>query len=104
MKQLKLFSAGLLVLLFASCSHYVDDPNKSVWSEWLWVIPWLTGLGAIVFFILAYRSVKNSSIDNKTGNINYSNKFSFSKTGFFWFGVGLLIATIWIIWDVNRNR
>lgn len=82
--------------LLPSCAHFRD--GQSVWAEGLWIIPWLTGLGSVFFFYLAYRSSKSNSeirtwayYKDNTGNVPIWGH------GFFVFFVGLLIATIAII-------
>lgn len=105
MKQFKFFAAALVVLLFASCAHYPDDPTQSVWSKGLWILPWLTGLGSIPFFYFAYQASKsNSTTNTNKGKIDNTGNVSIFKTGQFWFGVVLVIATIVIIAVVNGNK
>ena len=92
----------LAAIIFTSCATFADDPTKSVWSEGLWILPWLTGLGSAFFFYQSYRAVKSGSI--KGWKQNADEKFKFYKSGKFWFGIILLAATIVIVLAVIGDR
>lgn len=108
MKKLLFFLIACVALM--SCGHFHDEPTKSVWAGGLWVLPWLTAIGSVIFFVLAYLSSKSNSttqrntgsagayVEDNTGNV------PIYKLGFFWFGVILAVATIIIIIWVNAEK
>lgn len=57
MKNLKTIFAFLTACVFmlTSCTDFADTPGKSVWSEGLWILPWLTAIGAGIFGYQAYK-------------------------------------------------
>lgn len=105
-KNISMLLAATL-FLFTGCTDFADTPGKSVWSEGLWLLPWITGLGSAFFFYIAYKSSKSGSnrIDasGKITNEEAGN-VPIYEIGQFWFGVGLAIATIFIIWNTISNR
>lgn len=91
------------VLLLVSCSKHSD--GTSVWAGGLFILPILTLAGAAFFYWKAYKASKSNSttqhgttIEDNTGNV------PIHKTGWFIFSMGLLIATIAIIWMVNSDK
>lgn len=94
--------------LLASCGKYAD--GTSVWGGGLFIIPWVTGIGSLVCFYVAYLSSKSNSttqvgtggprptVKDNTGNV------PITKIGWFWFGVALAVATIIIVIMVNADK
>jgi hypothetical protein len=105
MKQL--FSLIIAITWFGllSCAHFHDDPSVSVWSGGVWILPWLTGIGSIVCYVLAYLSSKsNSTTQTKHGTIDNTGNVPITQIGWFWFGVALTVATIIIVYVVNHGH
>lgn len=75
-------------------------------SEGLWIIPLVTLLGALIFFIQSYRSSKsNSMIHNPHGpTIDNTGNVPMYKMGRFWFGVALTVATGVILLLMRADR
>ena len=101
--------AFLAIALFAltGCTDFADTPGKSVWSEGLWILPWITGLGAAFFGWKTYKSATSGSyeINQVTGvRTDFDENVPFYKIGWFYFSVGLVIATVFIILNVISNR
>ena len=94
------------VLLLTGCTDFADTPGKSIWSEGLWILPWLTGIGSTIFFYVAYKGSKSGSniIENGGVTDKEGGNVPIYQFGQFWFGVGLAVATIFIIWNVLSNR
>jgi heme/copper-type cytochrome/quinol oxidase subunit 2 len=104
MKQLFILIIAITWFGLLSCAHF-HDTNTSVWSGGLWILPWLTGIGAIVCYVLAYFSSKsNSTTQTKHGTIDNTGNVPITKLGLFWFGVALTVATIIIVYVVNHGR
>jgi len=103
MKKLLAFISVLLFM--TSCSKF-HDGGGSVWQGGLWILPILTTLGAAFFGYKAYKSSKGGSnvieggaITNKEGG-----NVPIWQLGYFYFAVGLLIATIVIVIMVNGDK
>lgn len=104
MKKLTFLLLAAIVFL-PGCADFKDTPGKSVWSEGLWILPWLTGLGALAFFIIAYLASKSGSTKQTERGITSSDKnVPIYKVGKFWLGVALAVATLAIIISVINNR
>lgn len=98
---------GLVSVLLTSCTDFADTPGKSVWSEGLWILPWLTAAGAVIFGYQAYKGSRSGSRTyDQQGNITNEDagNMPIYTFGQFWFAVGFTIATIFIIWNVVSNR
>ena len=94
-----------ICLSLVGCADFADTPGKSVWSEGLWILPWVTGLGSLYFFYTAYVASKsNSTIRNEKGVFDNTGNVAIYKIGRFWFGVALAIATIVIIIAVVGSK
>ena len=112
--NLKIVTAFLIAIFFlmTGCADFADTPGKSVWSEGLWIVPWLTGLGSAYFFYVAYKGSKSGSFvkvpdPNKPGETidqESDENVPIYEFGQFYFAVGFLIATIFIIWNTLSNR
>lgn len=88
-----------LILISVGCTNFSDVPGKSVWSEGLWMIPWITALGSLWFFYSAYKQGKEKAIQfGQTENVP---AYQFGQ---FYFGVGLFLTTIIIIWMTINNK
>jgi hypothetical protein len=107
--------AAFAIVFLASCTDFTDTPGKSVWSEGLWILPWLTGIGSAIFFYQAYKGSKSGSIvkvpDPERPNVpgatidqESDQNVPIYKFGQFYFGVVLLIVTVFIIWNTISNR
>lgn len=96
MKKLT-FLTLLCAVFLTGCADFKDTPGKSVWSEGLWLIPWLTGLGAIAFFAISYFA-------SKSGSTAGSKSVPIYKIGKFWLGVALTVATIVIVVSVISGK
>lgn len=110
-KSLVSFNLTGVILFLASimltgCADFADTPGKSVWSEGLWVLPWLTGLGSAIFGIKTYKAANSGSFVRDFNGVvhNSDENVPFYKIGWFYFSVGFLIATIYIIKSVVSNR
>jgi len=93
--------------LFASCSHYHDDPSKSVWSGGLWLIFWLPFLGSLVFAYYAYKAHESGQMVRKSEFEEWKpgeGKVPYYKIGQFWFFVILQLAAWIICYIVNHGR
>jgi len=108
MKNLKTIFAFLIACTFmlVGCADFADTPGKSVWSEGMWIIPWLTGVGSVIFFYQAYRGSKSGSNIIKEGRVTdeEGGNVPIYKFGFFWFGVALAVATGLIILNVISEK
>lgn len=108
MKNLKTIFAFLTACVFmlTSCTDFADTPGKSVWSEGLWILPWITAIGAGIFGYQAYKGSRSGSniISNGAVTDKEGGNVPIWQFGQFWFAVGLTIATIFIIWNVVSNR
>jgi hypothetical protein len=104
MKQLFILFIAIAWFGLLSCAHF-HDSNVSVWAGGLWILPWLTGIGAIICYVLAYFSSKsNSTTQTKHGTIDNTGNVPITKLGLFWFGVILTVATIIIVYVVNHGH
>ncbi len=80
------------------------------WGGGLFLLPVITVIGAIIFFIQAYKASKsNSTTQVGTGTsdsrvVDNTGNVPITKTGQFWFAVVLAIATIVIIIMVNADK
>lgn len=109
----KIFNALTLIIstafVLTGCAKF--DDGTSVWSDHLWLVPSLTGLGSIIFGVAAYLSSKSNSttlipgapgqpdrIEDNTGNV------PIYKHGFFYFSVFLALVTIGIIIGVSVSK
>lgn len=116
-KSIKTLYASLcgMALFLTGCADFKDTPGKSVWSEGLWALPWLTGIASAVFFFIAYKGSKSGSYvkvpdPDRPGvpgafiEVPDDKNVPIYEFGQFWFGVGLFIATVFIIWNVISNK
>lgn len=98
---MKLLFVFFISLFLVSCGSH--------WSE-LWIIPCLTGGGALWFYYVAYRASKSGSKwQDKNAPVGQQYKESdenvpIYKIGQFWFGVILTIATIVITIAINSDK
>lgn len=98
-----LFILTIACFTLTSCGKFSD--GTSVWQGGLFIIPLLTFVGSVIFFYQAWRSSKsNSKQSSYTGTKDNTGNVSIFSMGRFWFGVGLLIATIAIIIMVNSDK
>ena len=97
MRQFILLLLSALLFL-TGCTDFKDTPGKSVWSEGLWLLPWVTGLGAAACAYKFGSAYKKYSDYKKAGNK--------ARLGYGWaiFAGALVIATIVIIWKVITER
>jgi len=103
MKSIKMFLFASLLFTLASCSNFAD--GTSVWGKGLWLLPWITGVGGLLFMYMAYLSSKsNSTTTDASGRKEYTGNVPIYKTGQFIFSVILLIVTIVIVASVNANK
>lgn len=102
MKKVILFS--LVSILLMSCGHYAD--GTSVWSGGLFIIPWLTGIGSAIFFVIAFLKSKSGSEQQLPGGgyIQSKENVPIYKIGQFYFACALLVATVVIILMVNGDK
>lgn len=96
-KMFKSLSAFLICSLFllTGCAQFADG-GGSVWQGGLGILPVLTFVGAAIFGYQAYKGSKSGS--------NTGENVPIWKFGQFYFSIGLLIATIFIIWNVISNK
>ena len=103
---MKSFIIAFIACLFlASCGKFAD--GTSVWGGGLWILPWITFIGTVIFGYMAYKSSKSGStvVDKQTGRRIESNKnVPIYKTWPFLFAAILFAATIVIILMVNGDR
>lgn len=103
MKKVILFA--LTAMFLTSCGKFSD--GTSVWADGLFIIPILTGLGSVWFGYKAWVAHNsgswvigpNGERTNKEGG-----KIPFTKIGWTWFSLGLLVATIVIVLMVNGDK
>ena len=103
MKSIILFVLASVFLM--SCGNFSD--GTSVWQSGLWIVPWLTGVGAAIFFALAYKSSKSGSnkiLPNGGISKEEGGNVPLTQLGFFWFSVALAVATIVIVIMVNSDK
>lgn len=73
-------------LFLTSCADFADTPGKSVWSEGLWIIPWVSGLGSAWF---SFSWAKDYIAYKK-----YPGYKKYKGYGYLIYGAALLVATI----------
>lgn len=103
MKKVILFALSAILLM--GCGKFSD--GQSIWAEGLWVLPLLTGLGAIWFWYVTLKAQKSgSNIIDVSGKITdrEGGKMPLYQIGQFWFAVGLTIATIGIVVWQNLEK
>jgi hypothetical protein len=71
-----------------------------------WLIPIGTGIASIVFFIISWvASHSGSTIPGLNGGVIQSDiSVGFWQTGFCWFFVGFLVATIGIYFGMRGEK
>jgi len=101
---MKLFYFFLLSVILTSCGKFSD--GTSIWSDGLWVIPTITFLASVGFLYTSWRMSRSGGKRQlPQGGWEYTSEpVSVFKIGRFWFGVGLLIATIIIIIVQNWEK
>jgi hypothetical protein len=84
-----------ILLLIASL--FLVSCNSPMYHQGGWIIPWITGIGAIICFAIAFLASRSNSTTEIDGRV-YDNtgNVPIYKIPFFWFGVVLTIATILI--------
>jgi hypothetical protein len=109
MKRLLSFFAVIIVSMIAmSCGKFSD--GTSVWQQGLWIVPTLTGGGALTFWILTFVEwLKGGTVGwvQKGHEWHWTEddkKFPIYRASFFWFAVGCTIATIIIFIMVNADK
>ena len=93
-----------MAILLTGCAQFSD--GSSVWQEGLWIIPTVTGLGALLFFYFAYRASRSNSTQQipGRGKVDNTGNVPIYKTGFFVFSMILVLATIVIIFAVSGDK
>lgn len=106
MKKLIFIFLSLITFFSVGCTDFADTPGKSVWSEGMWIAPWMTGIGAAIFAWKAWKAHKSGSYIVENGRITDKDggKIPIYQIGWFYFAVGLTIATVFIILNVISNR
>jgi len=101
---MKLIYFFLLSVLLTSCGKFAD--GTSIWAGGLWVIPTITFLASVGFFYVSWRMSRSGGKRQlPQGGYEYtSSPVPIYNIGRFWFGVGLLIATIGIIVWQNLEK
>lgn len=100
MKKVILFC--LVAIMLTSCGHHSD--GTSVWAEGLWIIPLLPAIGAVIWFIAAYRSSKSGSTINPIKGGGEGGNVPIYKSPFFLYAVCCVIAVVVIIFWVNAEK
>lgn len=90
-----IFLLLLSVTILSGCADFTDTPGKSVWSEGLWVLPWLTGIASLIYSVRFYFQYKRFK--------GYTGKKKL-QYGSLVFAVAFLLATAVIIFSVINNR
>lgn len=105
MKLIKFLFAIVALFSLQSCAKF-KGTDISVFAEGGWMVPALTGAGAIIFIILMILEHKsgswkiiNGKITNQDGGV-----IPFWKVPYFKYVVGLLLATIAIIVGFNIEK
>ena len=100
-----IWTVFVLALFLTGCGQFADG-GGSVWQGGLWIIPTVTGLGALWFWYVTIRAQKSGSYKIVDGKITKEDggKMKLWEIGQFWFAVGLTIATIAIIIMVNSDK
>jgi hypothetical protein len=55
MKQAFFVLAMFAIVLLTGCANFHDEPGKSVWSEGMWIIPWITGIAGAIWLYQWYK-------------------------------------------------
>jgi hypothetical protein len=92
-------------MFLMSCGHFND--GTSIWGAGLWLVPWLTGIAAVICFAAAVVSGNSNSTTQTPGGRptkDNTGNVGATKTPFFWWGVVLIIATVIVIIMVNADK
>ena len=101
---MKAITFALTCLTLASCSKFPD--GTSVWGGGLFILPWVTFLGAAWFGYKAYKAWQSGS---KQQMPDHTTVYSTEKTPLYkipytYYSAVCLIATIVIIIAVNASK
>jgi hypothetical protein len=98
-----LLASALLVL--TGCTKF-HDGGGSVWQGGTWILPTITILATIFFGYKTYKASTSGSNIIESGAITdkEGGNVPFYETGWFYFAVGSLIASVFIIANVISNR
>lgn len=103
MKFLSVLMIVIASILLTGCAQFSD--GSSVWQDFMWVIPTMTGIGAVIFGVLAYKSSKsNSKWNPNLGRTGDAGNVPIYKLGYFVFSMILVVATIIIIFMVTGDK
>jgi hypothetical protein len=95
MKSIQFFLVAVICLTLASCG--------AQWDGGLWIVPALTGLGALIFGYKTIVSSTSGSVKtNQYGSKDY--KGNVVNKGYLIFTLVLTVATIVIIWMINGDK
>lgn len=98
---------GFIAILFLASCAKISGTDTSVWAEGGWILPWVTGIGSVIFAYQAYKGSKaGSNIVDPNGAVTdkEGGNVPIWKFGQFWFSVALAIATIIIIISFISNK
>lgn len=103
MKNFIGFLFAIMMFTLTSCGEHSD--GTSVWGDYLWILPVITGFGALFFAYKAWLASRSGStkqlpdgtIDKNSGNIDFIKQPYAKYAGI------LVLVTLVIIWLVNRE-
>jgi pheromone shutdown protein TraB len=102
---MKFFVFVSMLVLFASCGHFHDEPTVSVWAKGAWLVFWVPFLGSFFFFGWALRSVKSGTNQQTPGGIvDVPGKIKWWKTGKGIFAICLFAFSWAAVWYFNSGN
>lgn len=104
MKNVTFFIVFMCVAVLMSCGHF-HGTNVSVWAGGFWLVPWLSGAGAAIFWWLAYRSHRSKSEQQQRDGSwkEFDSNVSIWSIGFTYFAVALTVTCIGVIIYANSG-
>lgn len=103
---MKILLFALVCLTLGGCANFAGT-SQSVWSDGLWILPWLTGIGAVIFLVSAIIGSKSGTEQQirGTGTVYSDENEPFWTSPRCWWFCGILaLATIVIIIAVVSSR
>lgn len=98
------FIFGAIMCLLSSCVKWNDGSPGSVWDGGLWIVFWLPFLGALFCWYKVYRGANSPFMaydKDKHRWYEIAPKTPVYKVQYFWWAVGLTVATILIYLTVT---
>lgn len=104
MKLFKLIAVLMSCFAMQGCGKYAD--GTSVWAGGLIIIPVVMIVGAIIFFVQAYKASKSGATKQtlEGGTQSVPGNVSIFKVPRFWFAVALVVAAVIVAIMVNADK